>query len=225
MFADNGCEVVGRVKSWSTVALISAVAFGLLLWGVLGHSGLTLADQGVATYVAGHRLGWLTPVVQLATWLGSSFFIIPFGIAVGGYLWLRRHNWRPLVMLAAAFLGVAALYDIVKPAVARARPPAALQVGGPNIGRAFPSGHATQSISFYGMLAVVLIIWFAPRRRLLLAIGAAVVTLVVGSSRLYLGVHWLTDVLGGYALGLAWLAIVMIVTLRLDGRMGRGPTG
>jgi len=125
-------------------------------------------------------------------------------------LWRRRRSWRPLVMMAAAFLGAAGLYDIVKPAVGRARPPAALQVGGPDIGRAFPSGHATQTISFYGMLAIVLILAYAPRRRWTLVIGAALVTLVVGASRLYLGVHWLTDVLGGYALGLAWLSLVML---------------
>ena len=106
-------------------------------------------------------------------------------------------------MMAAAFLGAAGLYDIVKPAVGRARPPAALQVGGPDIGRAFPSGHATQSIAFYGMLAIVLITWYAPRHRRLYVASAALVTLVIGASRLYLGVHWLTDVLGGYALGLA----------------------
>jgi undecaprenyl-diphosphatase len=167
----------------------------------------------VANFVAGHRLGWLTPVMQLVTWLGSSFFIIPFGIAVGGTLWRRRRTWQPLVMMAAAFLGAAGLYDIVKPAVGRARPPAALQVGGPDVGRAFPSGHATQSIAFYGMLAIVLIMWYAPRHGRLFAIGAALVTLVIGASRLYLGVHWLTDVLGGYALGLAWLSLVMVTSL------------
>ncbi len=193
--------------------MLSAVAFGLLLWGVLAHAGLTLADSGVANFVAGHRLGWLTPLMQLVTWLGSSFFIIPFGIAAGGTLWRRRRTWQPLVMMAAAFLGAAGLYGIVKPAVGRARPPAALQVGGPDIGRAFPSGHATQSIAFYGMLAVVLIAWYAPRHPRLFVAGAALVTLVIGGSRLYLGVHWLTDVLGGYALGLAWLSLVMVTSL------------
>ncbi len=151
--------------------------------------------------------------MRVVTWLASSAFIIPLGLAVGGVLWLRRHTWRPLLMMAVAFLGAAGLYDIVKPAVGRARPPAALQVGGPDEGWSFPSGHATQTIAFYGMLAIVLIAWYAPRRRLFFAIGAVVVTLVVGASRLYLGVHWLTDVLGGYALGLTWLAVVVIATL------------
>jgi undecaprenyl-diphosphatase len=62
------------------------------------------------------------------------------------------------------------------------------------------------------MLAVILIIWYAPRHRWLLATAAALITVVIGASRLYLGVHSLTDVLGGYALGLAWLAVVMVAT-------------
>jgi len=207
--------------AWSVVAMISAAVFGIFLWSVLAHGGLTAADSALATDVASHRPGWLTPVVQLVTWLGSSFFIIPLGIAVGGYLWLRRHTWQPLVMLAAAFLGAAGLYDIVKPTVGRSRPPAALQVGGPDEGWAFTSGHATQSIAFYGMLAVVLILWWAPKRRLLVASGAAIVVLVIGASRLYLGVHWLTDVLGGYALGLAWLSLVMVASLLIEDRRRR----
>jgi undecaprenyl-diphosphatase len=210
--------VVGKLTTWSIVALISMAAFGLLLWSVLAHSGLTLADSALATFIAGHRPRWLTPVMQLVTWLGSSFFIIPLGVAVGGYLRLRRRTWRPLVMMTAAFLGAAALYDIVKPAVGRARPPASLQVGGPDTGWAFTSGHATQSIAFYGMLAVVVITWYMPRRRLRVAIGATLVVLVVGVSRLYLGVHWLTDVLGGYALGLAWLSLVMVMSLLFENR-------
>jgi membrane-associated phospholipid phosphatase len=230
---DNDVEVVGLRGSdaamrtrralivWSIVGLISAGAFGLLLWSVLAHSGLTLVDPTVATWLAGHRPGWLTPVVQLVTWLGSSFFIIPAGLGVGGYLWRRRHTWQPLVMMAASFLGAAGLYDIVKPTVGRARPPAALQVGGPDAGWAFTSGHATQSIAFYGMLAVVIIVCWAPKRQVLIAIGAAIVVLVIGASRLYLGVHWLTDVLGGYALGLGWLSLVMVMALLLEDRRQR----
>jgi membrane-associated phospholipid phosphatase len=213
--------VAGSVKTWSILALLSAAAFGVLLWDVLAHNGLTLADPAIATFVAGHRLAWLTPVMELVTWLGSSFFIIPLGVAVGAYLWRRRRTWRPLVTVAVAFLGAAGLYDIVKPAVGRPRPRAALQVGGPDVGNAFPSGHATQTISFYGMLAVVLIVSYAPRRRWPFVIGAVLLTLVVGASRLYLGVHWLTDVLGGYALGLAWLSFVTITSLLLEARRPR----
>lgn len=88
--------MVGKPRTWSIVAIISAVAFGLVLWSVLARAGLTVADPSVATWVAGHRPGWLTPVMQLVTWLGSSFFIIPFGLAVGAYLRLRRDTWRPL---------------------------------------------------------------------------------------------------------------------------------
>lgn len=228
-FVENGRDVAGQHEpdagrhrrraliAWSAVGLVSGVAFGLLLWGVLAHDGLTRADPGVATFVASHRLAWLTTVMQAVTWLGSSFVIIPLGVAVGGYVWLRRRGWHLLAMLTTAFLGAAGLYDIVKPAVGRSRPPAALQVGGPDEGWAFPSGHATQSIAFYGMLAVVLIACYAPRR-LLLAGGAALLILVLGASRLYLGVHWLTDVLGGYALGLAWLAVVIVTSVLLEHR-------
>jgi undecaprenyl-diphosphatase len=68
------------------------------------------------------------------------------------------------------------------------------------------------------MLAIVLIVWYAPRYRRHFVFSAALVILVVGASRLYLGVHWLTDVLGGYALGLAWFAVVMIATRLLEQR-------
>jgi membrane-associated phospholipid phosphatase len=217
--------VVGRARTWSIVAALSGAAFAFLLWSVLAHSGLTLADQDIATFIAGHRVSWLTPAVQLVTWLGSTFFIIPFGLVVGGVLWRRRGTWRPFAMTAAALLGAAGLYDIVKPAVSRARPPAALQVGGPEIGRSFPSGHSTQSIAFYGMLAIVLIMCAPAIRRWIFAIGAALVILVVGASRLYLGVHWLTDVLGGYALGLTWVAVVMITSQMLESRRQRPPRG
>jgi len=50
--------------TWSIAALLSAAAFGFLLWGVLAHNGLTFADPAVATFVAGHRPAWLTPVME-----------------------------------------------------------------------------------------------------------------------------------------------------------------
>lgn len=91
----------------------------------------------------------------------------------------------------------------------RARPPAALATEHFG-GLAFPSGHATQATAVFGMLAVV----FASvastwRTKVIVWAAAVLMALVVGVSRLYLGAHWLTDVLGGWALGATWLAVVL----------------
>jgi len=93
-----------------------------------------------------------------------------------------------------------------------ARPPAAIWIGH-YTGASFPSGHATQSAAFYAMLAIVLGAGLPVRRRAILWSAAALVVLVVGASRIYLGAHWLTDVLAGYALGATWVAIVVAVLL------------
>jgi len=67
-------------------------------------------------------------------------------------------------------------------------------------------------LSFYGLLAVGLSIGRSARLRALLWIGAGIVALVVGASRVYLGAHWLTDVLAGYALGVAWIALLLAIS-------------
>ena len=94
----------------------------------------------------------------------------------------------------------------------RPRPPAAIWIGH-YTGAAFPSGHATQSTAFYAMLAVVLGAGLSIRKQAVLWSAAALVVLIVGASRIYLGAHWLTDVLAGYALGATWVAIVIAVLL------------
>jgi undecaprenyl-diphosphatase len=191
---------------------LAAWAFGGLTQDVTGHDDVALADPHVTTWVIAHRTGWLTGALQVLTWLGSTAFIIPAGLATGLYFVIRRRDWRPLALLAAAVAGAVALYDIVKALVGRPRPPAAIWIGH-YTGAAFPSGHATQSAAFYAMLAIVLGAALSFRRRAIVWGAAALVVLIVGASRIYLGAHWLTDVLAGYALGAAWVAIVIAVLL------------
>jgi membrane-associated phospholipid phosphatase len=191
---------------------LAAWAFGGLTQDVVSHDDTVLADPHVTAWVIAHRIGWLTSTLHVLTWLGSTAVIIPAGLVTGLYFVLRHRDWRPLALLTAAVAGAVGLYNIVKPLVGRLRPPAADWIGH-YTGAAFPSGHATQSAAFYAMLAIVLGAGLSTRRRAILWSSAALVALIVGASRIYLGAHWLTDVLAGYALGATWAAIVIAVLL------------
>ena len=127
-------------------------------------------------------------------------------------LGLRWHRWQPLALLAAALADAIGLYNIIKPLVGRPRPPPPIWIGHFS-GAAFPSGHATQSVACYATLAVVLGTGRSARAKTVLWSTAALVALTVGASRVYLGAHWLTDVLGGYTLGASWVAAVIIVMI------------
>jgi membrane protein DedA with SNARE-associated domain/membrane-associated phospholipid phosphatase len=199
---------------------LAAWAFGGLTQDVTGHDDTALADPHVTTWVVAHRTEWLTSALKVLTWLGSTAVIIPAGLAIGLYFLIRRRDWRPLAVLTAAVAGAVGLWLIIKPLVGRPRPPAAIWIGH-YPGAAFPSGHATQSIAFYAMLAIVLGAGLSVRRRALLWSAAALVVLIVGASRIYLGAHWLTDVLAGYALGACWVAIVVAVLLITSSGTGR----
>ena len=194
--------------------------FGVLTQDVVSNDDSVLRDPKVLSWVLAHRTEWLTVVMKTVTWLGSTALLYPLCVVIGAYLWIRLREWKTSATLVAALLGAVALYNVVKPTVGRPRPPASAWIGTYS-GWAFPSGHATQTIAFYGMVAFVLSASRSPSIRAWLWGGAAVVTLAVGASRVYLGAHWLTDVLGGYALGATWLAAVIAVTLWAKEGRGR----
>jgi undecaprenyl-diphosphatase len=201
----------------AAAGLLAAAAFGWLAHAVTAHDWPASADPRVTAWVVAHRAGWLTGIMKAVTWLGSTAVIIPLGLIAGGFFVLRRREWRPLALLATAVAGAVFLYGIVKRLVGRSRPPHGIWIGHFD-GFAFPSGHATQSVAFYATLAVVLTLGRPARARAAAWGCATLVVLVVGASRIYLGAHWLTDVLGGYALGTVWAAIVMIFALAASSR-------
>jgi membrane protein DedA with SNARE-associated domain/membrane-associated phospholipid phosphatase len=205
---------------------VAGWAFGSLLFDVLSHHELALVDQPVQNFFVAHREPWLTLLMRGASNLGNAALLIG-GLAAVGLLWRwRGGTWRPLRLLAVAFAGAWLLSNLVKLLVHRQRPPAVEAIGHWT-GYAFPSGHVTHATAVYGMLAALLAA-ATPRwgRKVAAWTGAVLVVALIAFSRLYLGAHWLTDVLGGIALGAAWLFGVLageraIGQLRTAGGPGR----
>jgi len=209
---------------WLTLTVaIGALAgwvFAGLTQDVIGHDEAARVDPDVLRWVLAHRTGWLTSFMKVVTWLGSTAVIVPLLVISATILILRRQDWRRSALLALALGGAIGLYDIVKAAVGRVRPPTSVWIGH-YTGGAFPSGHATQSIAFYGMLAIVASARASGHARALLWASAVLIVLLVGASRIYLGAHWMSDVLGGWSLGVAWLSVLLGVDI-LTWARGRG---
>ena len=134
---------------------LAAWAFGAITQDVVAREETALRDPHVAAWVAAHRAGWLTPVANAVTWLGSDVVIVPLLVLASAVLVTTRRNWRSAVMLALAVGGSAVLVSITQQLVGRARPPAGIRIGHYS-GPAFPSAHATEALAFYGMLAIIL---------------------------------------------------------------------
>jgi membrane-associated phospholipid phosphatase len=204
----------------ATVAALVAAgwAFGAVLQDVLARDELELVDRPVALFFVRHREAWLTRGPQDLTNLGSIRVLLPLIMVVGLGWWLRHRTWRPLRLLAAACAGAELAFNAVKELVHRPRPPAVILLK-PVAGPSFPSGHATQAVAVYGMLAALAAATTPRWSGKVTAWALAVVIIaVVAVSRLYLGAHWLTDVLGGLALGAAWL-FALLASVRTIGRL------
>ena len=198
-------------------------AFGAVLQDVLSGTSLDAVDRPVLRFFVRHREHWLTTLMKVASALGSAAVLIPLVIVVGAVWWWRRGTPRALALLAGALVGSELLFQVLKELVGRPRPPVfdAVQHFA---GKAFPSGHATAAAATWCALACLAAgaasRW--SRKVLCWALAVAVVTLV-GVSRLYLGAHWLTDVLGGFALGGLWLGAILLAEAGVRGRRARAP--
>lgn len=137
-------------------------------------------------------------IFLISHYLGSLFFVVALVVTVAGLLAVfGKRRWALIWVLTG--LSTAALNYGLKPAFGRVRP--ALWVGPvSHTSFAFPSGHALSAATFFPMLAAMAAARWPQQRRLLLAVGIGF-TFYVGFGRLYLGVHWPTDVLAGWTLG------------------------
>jgi undecaprenyl-diphosphatase len=154
---------------------------------------------------------WLPPVMRDITSLGGEPVIVLVTLVVVGYLWLRQ-KYRDLVLITVAALGGGLLDVTLKEVVGRGRP--AIVPHFINVDTlSFPSGHSMMSMVVYLVLAILLSPQLPDRRaRSYVIMVALLLTFLIGISRVYLGVHYPSDVLGGWLVGLAWAAICWLVS-------------
>lgn len=194
------------------VVLGGGLLFALDLLALATNSGLAAWDQSVHGWFAAQRSSGATDLFEIITTLSSPTYMTILGIVCAA-LWaaVRREAWRPALLLAAmAFTAVFSL--LIKQLVARPRPPVADFMMGPDNDFSFPSGHTLGTAVFILVTAYLLLSRHSTTGRRMAAVSAAAVLVpVVACSRLYLGYHWLSDVLASMALAVVVLGLVMAV--------------
>ena len=210
-----------RTRRAGTLAVTAVTTLSIFSWLAMTTStktGLAPHDQGVTTWVADGRHPALTIVMQVFTALGSTMGLTILTAICTILLFMREHHLHALV-LTLTMVGSSLLTVGLKEVFGRARPSTDTLLGSPALTTSFPSGHSFNTAVFTGLLAgMALLSTSAVLYRTLAIMAAAGTTLLVGASRVYLGYHWMTDVLAGWSLGLAWLCLVALALLWLQGR-------
>lgn len=206
----RGVAVAGLAAGLIVVGA-AAVGFTDLLDDVLEGEGIAAFDEPVAAWLAAHREVWLTRVLLVATRIGEVDAQTAWLTMVCALAALRARSWLPVLVGVAGGGGIGLVIVLAKHLVGRPRPglPFALI---PAPGFSFPSGHATGAAAVGMLSAWMLCRWVLRRWAVQVAVWAAVITIVtlIGFSRPYLGVHFLTDVLAGWLLGVGWAVTVIL---------------
>jgi undecaprenyl-diphosphatase len=221
---DPGQRFGLRLTLVGIAIVLVAVPFSTLLFEVLAKGPLTRADGRVANTLNGwvRTRAWAVDGLQVVSFLGRPLFL--YGVVLVAIIYVvRRGRPRLALFLLVTPVGGGIVDTLVKLAVARPRPVVDHPVA-TAFGKSFPSGHAMSSTVTYGALLVVFLPVLAPHLRRLAVVLVSLLVLAIGCSRLLLGVHFVSDVVGGFVLGLAWLAgaVAVFETWRTD--LGRRPT-
>ena len=203
-----------RLTVVAAVWLAAGLAFSVfVVWAFLELTDEVLEgesrafDRAVLLWIHDTFPGWLDGPMRLVTALGYYYVVLPL-LAVVAFVFYQR-GWRlSAVLLVVSTGGSIVLTTVLKGVFQRTRPEL-FESGYQASFYSFPSGHATVAVGFYGMLTVMLAYrWRGGALRRAVAAGGVLVVLLIGFSRLYLVVHYPTDILAGYLSALLWLVFV-----------------
>jgi membrane-associated phospholipid phosphatase len=205
--------------------VLRLVLAAALLWGGLCGVGYLLTHQLRGTaferwdasanrWLAAHRTPTWNTVTHWLTYCAETLTVVGIGLVFFIGLRIVLGRWRESMFLAAALAGEVTIFVLTALMIDRHRPPVSHLDSAPPTS-SFPSGHVAAAITLYGALAVIAVHTGARRwLRTLAIVVALVVPVCVAFARLYRGMHFLTDVMGGALLALVWLAVTWTLILR-----------
>lgn len=193
-----------KIKKYLTITIsfILVICFIIIMFNVLNGS-INSFDNSIYKFISANIISKsLTPVIKLITHLGSMVFLIVLSVI----LVLTMKNNKIKINIAYNLVIISIINYVIKQIIKRPRPI------GINLikegGYSFPSGHSTTSMAFYGLL--IYLIYKYVNNKLLkttLIVILSLIILLIGTSRIYLGVHYASDVLAGFVLGLLFLLV------------------
>ena len=195
-----------------TLFILGSLLFGAFAYNLYANGPLLATDKMIANTLPAIALrgpAYLKGVMNTGFYIGGQV-VVGLGILLGFYF-IAKRSWQELTMLAIGLAGSSALFLTLSNLIGRVRPPNQLWIIEKIPG--FPSGHAITVVAFYGLLAYLVV----PKMRTgfgkaVVIVMALIIIIFVGFSRVFTGGHYLTDVLAGYAVGIAWSGMVYGLT-------------
>lgn len=191
-------------------AAVLTTMFALVYESVVGADGVAVLDHPALAEGKSLRSPALDAIVTAYTNIGGTIGMPILAVVALLVLALRRRSWTPVILIVTAGAGSLAMTVAGKRIFGRARPDISDAVPPYDYSPSFPSGHSLNAIVIAGIIAYLVILRQKTRRaRIVTAAAAVFFALTIGLSRVYLGHHWLTDVMAAWMLGAAWLALVI----------------
>jgi membrane-associated phospholipid phosphatase len=204
----------GRVAALAVgLAVLAAAA----VWAAFSGVGPARFDNAALAESIEERTPGTTTVAVLITTLGSTAAMALLAVAVGAWCWAwgRRAD---AVLTVGAMAGASLVFTVLKNVLDRSRPPVPERLVEVT-NESLPSGHATMSFVVVGTIVVLAWAGRGTLARVAMLVAAAAWVGAVGATRVYLGVHWFSDVVAGWAVGAAWLALCVTAWLRWRARV------
>jgi len=217
-----------RVKRfWAVLALLSVEMTIVLILFVIAMTAFvyitrrvfvlnkTKLDTNVFNYLKAHVSERNNDIMEFFTFLGTHLFLIPANLALIAYfLFVKKHKWYSIKIPAIALSSLGLMF-LLKGLFERPRPSVPLLFHAE--GLSFPSGHALMSVTFYGLLAYMIFKGVKNEPLKWTLIGLLIILIfIIGGSRVYLRVHFATDVIAGYCIGFLWLVFTVWLLNKIE---------